>query len=193
MSQHAIMSTETTANGSSGGPEPQHDFPGMVRTHQKALFYFILSLVRDRQQAEDLTQEVFMVAHRRRHDFQPGGPVAAWLYGIARNLVLAELRQRRRRPVPLDQTTLVSLGDAFAEAQATTRHADDWLVGIEECMGRLDEKNRKLLALRYKKDMSVDEISRDMGVGLSALKMRLMRLRQRLAECLNQKRGEHLR
>ena len=199
MNQQVSMGTDANPTATPGEPsgtgeaDPLQDFAGLVRSHQKALFYFILSLVGDRHRAEDLTQEVFLVAYRRRHDFQSGGRVAAWLYGIARKVVLAELRQRRRRPVPLDQTTLASLSDAFVEAQAATKRGGGWLVGIEQCMGRLDETNRTLLTLRYGRQMSVDEIARDTGSGVSAVKMRLMRLRQRLAECLKHKRGERKR
>lgn len=154
------------------------------------MFYFILSLVRDRHRAEDLAQEVFLVAYRRRHDFRPGGPVAGWLWGIARHVVMADWRRTQRRPSPLDQETLEALADAFVQAQTTHTHHADWLVGIDDCLARLDQKNRAVLASRYRDDKSIEEMSADMGVGISALKMRLLRLRQRLAECLSRKRAE---
>jgi len=180
-------------NGYTPPPDPRGDFTGVVRAYQRPLFYFILSLVNDRHRAEDLAQEVFLTAYRRRNDFVPGGPVAGWLWGIARNLVMAEYRRGKRRPSPLDQETLVALADAFVEAQSGPAHTGDWLAGIDECLGKLDEENRGLLAWRYRQQMSMEEIASQSGLGLSALKMRFMRLRHRLADCLQRRRGKDRR
>jgi len=188
------MSTEpnpTKARGDGAETlDPRHDFAAMVRAHQGALFYFILSFVGDRHRAEDLTQEVFLVAYRRRGDLREGAQAAAWLFGIARNIIMAEQRRSRRRPLPLDQQTLEAVADAFVKAQSSSRHTPGWLAGIEDCLGRLDGKNRRLVHLRYREQMSVDQIAESTGLGMSALKMRFMRLRQRLAECLGRRRVE---
>ncbi len=136
---------------------------------------------------DDAVQEALMRAWRRRAACR-GEDHLPWIRQIARNEALRLLDRRRtrsERELLDDQTILATVSDVAAE-EAT----EDLLrrLQVGEVMGRLSVDDRRLLALRYAKDLSQPEVARMLGIPEGTVKVRLHRLRGRLRKELETSR-----
>jgi RNA polymerase sigma factor (sigma-70 family) len=147
------------------------------RTFPK-VYAYVASLLRDRVAAEDVTAQAFERAYRKRRSYRRSrGSADAWVFGIARNAALDELRRRQRRASleidPEDTASGQPLEDAdFALRRETVRAA----------MARLNGRERDLLALKFAGGLSNAEIGRVLGVSESSAGTRLHRAITKLRE-----------
>ncbi|MBM4031965.1 MAG: sigma-70 family RNA polymerase sigma factor [Planctomycetes bacterium] len=155
-----------------------------VRQQYPMVLSFCTSLVGRRAEAEDLAQEVFLVAWRKRGELRPSLPPGPWLRGIARNL--ARNARRRAQPVAfVGDAALEWLEGVYRRIEAPP--GEQWadrLDALEACLAELDEADRLHLSLRYDGGCSYDEISARLKTSLESVKKRLYRARRRLADCV---------
>src|SRR3954470_21248092 len=89
---------EVVAAATQAPSDVDAEFEELYRRSRDDVYAYVAGLLRDRSAAEDVTAQAFERAYRRRRTFKPGrGNRRAWLFGIARNAALDELRRRRRR------------------------------------------------------------------------------------------------
>lgn len=136
---------------------------------------------------DDAVQEALMRAWRRRASCR-GEDRLPWMRQIARNEALRLLDRRRtrsERELLDDQTILATVRD-----EAADETNEDLLrrLQVGEVMGRLSVDDRRLLALRYAKDLSQPEVARMLGIPEGTVKVRLHRLRGRLRKELETSR-----
>lgn len=151
---------------------------------QPEVFRFIFRLTRDRQLAEDLTQDSFVRFWEARERLDPAASPASYLFRIARNLVLDETE--RRRPVvamtAAPEDVLVRYSRDPEEEYARRLAADEVL----QALTYLPERSRVAFVLSRYHDMSYDEIAVTMQTSLQTVKNQvsraLMLLRKRLAD-----------
>lgn len=138
----------------------------------------------DRSEAEDVAQEAFLQAYRALPTFRGDGPFGAWLGRIAMRMAIARLKQPTH--LQADPTRaegwLVDLGDAV-DPQLLALD-DERRSEVLQAISTLPEAQRRIVAMRFYRDMSLDEISSATGVPLGTVKSRLHRalaaLRRRL-------------
>lgn len=147
----------------------------------------------DRQEAEDLAQDVFLRLYRNRRRYQPRASFATWLYHIARNVARNAVRGRRRRPaVPLSQLAAPSNADPVEERLPAHRHEapfvpmerDEMTRTVRSAMGLLARRQRAALELQFQ-DRSYTEIAAELDMTPKAAKSLLYRARLQLREVLN--------
>ncbi len=129
------------------------------------------------QDTEDMTQEVFFKAYRKLKQFEGRSSLSTWLYRIAVTTCLNEKRRRSRRPT-VSSTPI----DDMVETLPSEESEDQWLAEIEKenltkALGQLKETQREVLILRDLKQLSYKEIAQQLGLSLSATKMRIQRAR----------------
>jgi RNA polymerase sigma-70 factor (ECF subfamily) len=141
------------------------------------VYAYVASLLRDRASAEDVTAQAFERAYRKRRSYRAGrGSMEAWLFGIARNAALDELRRRKRRaslegdvpdlaPGPDDQAELLARRETVRTALAS-----------------LDGVERDLIALKFAGGLSNAEIGAVLGMSESNAGTRLHRTITKLRE-----------
>ena len=151
-------------------------FEELYRRTFPRVYAYIASLLRDRSAAEEVTAQAFERAYRRRASYRPRrGSAEAWVFGIARNAALDELR-RRRRHAELEadpEDFRVAPGDEHAEfllRRATVRSA----------LASLDPRDRDLVALKFAGGLSNVEIARVLGTSESNVGTRLHRTIEKL-------------
>ncbi len=156
--------------------EAEAAFEALYRSSRDDVFAYVCGLLRDRSAAEDVTAQAFERAYRRRATFNPKrGTHRAWLFGIARNAALDELRRRSRQTElvvePEDASAIT--GDESAEA-AMRRTV------IRTAMEQLSARERELVALKFFAGLQNTEIARVIGTSESNAGTRIHRVLEKL-------------
>jgi len=163
---------------------------GLIARYQNRLYRYLLRMVRQPAEAEDLFQQTWLrLAERIRH-YDSNRSFEAWLFTLARNLAIDHLR--RIRPESLDEPVS---GDAQGETAAArlASNAPPVIEGIfeQERSGRLAGAletlpvvYREVLTLRFEEEMKLEEIAQVLGAPLSTVKSRLRRSLDQLRDCL---------
>jgi RNA polymerase sigma-70 factor, ECF subfamily len=141
---------------------PQELLERLYRASRDDVYAYVAMLLRERALAEDVTALAFERAFRRRRQFDPRrGSERAWLFGIARNAALDELRRRARAtPCAIEQPEDAEAGrDQF---EAVLRRTT-----VLEAVAALPPRERELIALKFHAALSNGEIARVLGVSES--------------------------
>jgi RNA polymerase sigma-70 factor (ECF subfamily) len=166
-------------------------FSVLVERYTTRIFTHLFRLVRNREEAEDLTQETFSKAYRSLERLDTARPVRNWLYAIATNAGLNALRAQRRRPTAfsLDDTTELA-ASAMREPVARGEDArqrvarDDLEQRVAASVCRLPPRSAALVHLHYYEGLTIREASDIAGMTENAAKVALHRARQHLREWL---------
>ena len=173
----------------------QGAFETLVERYQHRLVGVMVHLVGRADEAEDLTQEVFLRIYRTRKGYRPRAKFSTWLFTIANNLALNHLRKRGRKAVgdPLGTGADSSASGALpATERAVSREgtASTQLRKVElsevvrEAVGKLGDDQKLAVLLNKFEDMSYAEIAEVMGRSEPAVKSLLARARNELREYL---------
>lgn len=155
-------------------------FSVLVRSYQPLVFNFVLRNVRDRTLAEDLTQEVFLRVFQGLPQFSFRSTFRTWLFQVAKNRVLDEVRARGRRP-----QHLVALleAESLAAADAPLDRSDD-VAGIWQAIEELPVGLRMPLLLRDVAGLPYTEIADALDITLPTVKWRIFKGRETVALAL---------
>jgi RNA polymerase sigma-70 factor, ECF subfamily len=163
------------------GTAPTEGFTELYERTFPRVYAYVASLLRDRSAAEDVTAQAFERAYRKRRSYRPGrGSMDAWLFGIARNAALDELRRRKRHAVlEVDpEDTAATAPEDHAEL-AVRREA------VRAALASLDGQERDLIALKFAGGLSNGEIARVLRMSESNVGTRLHRTITKLREACN--------
>ena len=160
------------------------EFVQNIAENQNRMFAYIYSMLGDHTRTADVLQETNLVLWRKRDEFLEGSPFLPWAFGVARFQVMADIRDRGRDRCLLDQE-LVELVGAQADQQA--ERIDEYRAALRTCMSELTDRNRELIQQRYFKSASIRELAESLERGTSAIKVTLLRIRRKLAECVERR------
>lgn len=150
------------------------------------LYRFLLRLVRDASTAEDLFQQTWVRAVERIGRYDPHREFAPWLFAVARNLAIDELR--RLRPESLDEAEEPGRHAGVAEdverRYIETFERDQRVRQVRHALGELSVADREALTLRFEDEMTLPQMAEVLGVPLPTAKARLYRAMTRLEERL---------
>lgn len=169
-------------------------FEVFVRENEGSLMAYIRTFTRDRVLAEDLFQETMLTGWRRFDDFDTSQPLSPWLRGIAKNLI-----RNSWRKYSSDKLVFGEAASRMAEsalAAIDEQPGDTWyekLSALTDCVSLLPPKARALVRSTYTEGRSVKEIAVEYGLTAVAIRKRLQRIRDQLADCIGQRLGEPLR
>ncbi len=169
-----------------GGAEGAEAMRELVQRWQQPVIHFIYRTLPDASEAEDLTQAVFVQLWRTAGRYQPSARFSTFLFTIARNLALNELRRRSRHPAdsidqehpedeshPLRQHPDPGSPSADAVATRTELHAK-----VDAAIADLPEKQRTALLLCREGELSYEEIAGVLGTSVQATKSLIHRARE---------------
>jgi RNA polymerase sigma-70 factor (ECF subfamily) len=168
--------TAPTRTATAGLASDRAAFEALYRTSRDDVYAYVAGLLRDRSAAEDVTAQAFERAYRKRAGFDPKrGSRRAWLFGIARNAALDELRRRGRLSgLEADVEDVESPGPEQGADVALRRAA------LAEAMGSLSTRERELIALKFFAGLGNAEIASVLGVSESNAGTRLHRTIEKL-------------
>ena len=194
----AVQEAKTPGGGVRGTEDrelvrrAQHDdqeaFEVLVRKHQGRVFAVAGGILRNREDVEDIAQQVFLKAYFSLKRFDQRSAFSTWLYKITVNECWDLLRKKKVRPLVYEselteeQTHLYQATEEKAEGapdvserMGTRQQVDGWL----EC---LEERDRTMLVLKEVQGFTVEEIAEIMGINENTVKVRMFRARQKIAE-----------
>lgn len=150
-------------------------FSELVRTHERRVYNFLHQLTRHRHDAEDLTQQTFIKAHRHLAGFDPRRPLINWLLTIARNNAINHFRDTKKwSELPYDATG--SEPSPAAAAEQKDRTANLW----QRARAVLSPREFEVLWLRFAEELSTEETARVVGLTQTHVKVLVYRARQTL-------------
>lgn len=167
-------------------------FSELVRMHQAVVRAYVSTHVRGAGAADDLAQEVFVRAFCRLDAFQPpeSGSIRPWLMGIARNLLLehsrAPSRLETRAPTDVEGALDVNAGDGPRDPLEVERRID----ALQRCVDKLAPAASRLVARHYFERRTLASLAAEEQKQESALRMRLLRIRETLRACIEHNMGE---
>ena len=161
--------------------EALQDYVGLIARHQWALRGFILMLMPGSSDVDDVLQETNIVLWQKRKRFKMGTNFLAWATTIARFQVM------RFRGIA-SRVGALPFSDEFVEDLAEELVPPDSkqpiFAALDQCMGKLGEKQRELLMVRYTPGKSIKEHAERLGTSAEVLRVTLHRVRQALKQCI---------
>lgn len=164
-------------------------FEALYRESRDDVYAYVAGLLRDRSAAEEVTSQAFERAWRKRRQLDPErGSARTWLFGIARNAALDELRRRSRAAELPEQMPAVAgagrldLGPAGGDpAEIAVRRT-----ALRRAIASLRGRERELVALKFFAGLSNAEIARVIGVSESNAGTRIHRVVEKLRRCFDE-------
>lgn len=164
-------------------------FRSLVERHSRAVFKLAFRMTGHEQDAEDVVQETFLKAHQRLGQLESRANFGTWLHRVAVNCALDLLRVRRRRDTGREELDAIG-GDGPRSLPAADPQPDRLLFCAEvqervaAAVAELRPKERAAFVLRHFEEMSIEEISRTMGVRADAAKNNIFRAVKKLRKVL---------
>ena len=156
------------------------EFMGHFIASEPKLRAYAMACGLSREQTDDLVQEEALVLWRKFQDYDRTRPFLPWALGIAHNLI-HKARQGARSSPLLSPDVTRQLAETCGRID---REVDERCGALRDCVEKLPDHLRALLALRYGERLSLAQIGQRLGRGLSATNMTLHRIRQLLLDCV---------
>jgi len=203
-SMATLTDEELAARCKSELPRDTRSYEMLVRRHMNRVYNQAYQVVSNKEEAEDISQEVFVKVYHGLHKFEQQASFSSWLYRITTNTTLDALDKIKRRPKPVrsgnngnatkpeeDNDPLSSQATSEAGPEESALQAE-----LRECirsvLEKLDHDQARLLIMRDLNDSSYDEITKALSASLSAIKMRIHRARLAFQEIFNQFCGRYM-
>jgi|UniRef100_UPI00404ABA8D RNA polymerase sigma-70 factor, ECF subfamily len=175
----------------------QSAFDEMVSRYWDRIYSMVNQLLRNTQDAEEVTQDAFIRAHRGLVNFRGDSAFSTWLYQIATNLARNRYwywwRRKRDKSISFDQPigtegdmTLADVIPAQVESPDDITVTQEFVDRIGAGMERLGSKHREILVLRNIKNLSYEEIAEVLKISVGTVKSRIARARESLRATLGE-------
>jgi len=179
------------ANGNNRGAEPPQrkigqprgdEFATLCNEYERRLYTYILALVANRTETEEILQETLLVLWEKFDSFVPGTNFLAWASAVARLEVLKhrERQSRDRRLLSLEAVDAISAEMHVAADVLDMRHAV-----LAGCLEKLSERQRSIIQQRYQAGVTVEVLAERLGRSREAVYQILSRIRRNLHECID--------
>ena len=162
-------------------PRNSDAFVQLMTEHQGRLFAYVLSLLGDPDQANDVLQETNLVLWRNAGEFQMGSNFRAWAFRIAHFQVMAHRQRQLRDRLVFDDEMLAVLDPAAKAVDETYEERQEQLTA---CLEKLPESQRELLRQRYADGLSLQAIAESVRRTANAVAQTLFRGRRTLIDCV---------
>lgn len=162
-------------------PDKTERFVELVTRYQQRVYLFILSLVPNRTDADEVLQETNLVLWRKFDEFRPGSDFRAWAFQIAYYKVRSFVERRGNERLRFGDEFLDRVAAAAAEIPDGL---DARQQALADCMAKLNNRDRDLIKRRYRADGSTKKVAEESGRSIHAVYKAVVRIRRALHECI---------
>jgi RNA polymerase sigma-70 factor (ECF subfamily) len=163
-------------------PDRTEQFVRLLAQHQRRVYSYILTLLPNRADAEDVLQETNAILWSKFDQYEPDTSFGAWACRIAYYEVLAFRRGRKHDPLPLRESFLDVVSD---DALARNEQLDERYHAMGECVEKLSARDRDLIERRYTGEMTVEAVAAEVDRPVGGLHKAYQRIRRALMECID--------
>ena len=165
-------------------------FRMLLGKYQGSVFSICLRMVRDRETASDLAQDVFLKVFTMLDRYNPSYAFSSWLFKITSNLCIDHLRKRRIETFPMDTPMDGSDGEFTRQYESPDPTPETLLIrkqqmaSLQEAINALPVHYRLIILLRHQENLSYDAIAETLEIPLGTVKARIHRAREMLKDRL---------
>jgi len=149
------------------------------------VFGYILTLLPNRIDAEDVAQQTWMVLWQKRDSYDPSASYFTWACGVARNEILNHMRRSAKWNMMVKHDALFDqLADEYVEYD---EHLEQRKSALSSCIDKLPISQRELLTECYRSDQKMKQVAARRGLTADALYQSISRIRRTLFNCINRR------
>jgi len=175
----------------------QKAYASLMSRYKKSVYHMILKMIRNENDAEDLTIEAFAKAFKNLHKFNPDYTFSTWLFRIATNNCIDFIRKKKLETLSINsaytddngENVSLDIMDTGLDPQETAIKNQKIEI-MQIIVTQLPPKYQRLIQLRYFEELSYDEISKQLSSPLGTVKAQLHRAREILTEMMKNKKGK---
>lgn len=161
----------------------QQAYAGLVSRYQNYVFTLALRFTKNREDAEEVAQDIFIKAYRALADFRRASKFSTWLYTIVNTTCITFLRKKRLAVESLDSGKTFELADSQESGmRANLVEQKSRVSMVSKAISMLSTDDAEVITLFYKAEQSLEEIAQILGVEANTVKVRLHRARARLKD-----------
>ena len=178
--------------------QDERAYAELMMKYRDTIYYMMLKMVGNEEDAEDLTLEAFGKAFNRLHQYSPSYAFSTWLFKIASNNCIDFIRKKRISTLSIDQPMNDSDGNSSDFKDNITNNNLDpeerfirkqKIRIMREIVDQLKPRYRQLIVLRYFREYSYEEIADHLELPLGTIKAQLYRAREQLYQLMKNKKG----
>ena len=160
----------------------RESFITLYAHYQLDIYRYVLSLLKNSADAQDVVQETAVVLWKKFHSYETDTSFKAWACRIALYETMNYRRKRANRQRILSEKVMQELTEAYIENDSLLEERRDHLKG---CLEKLPEKDTELIKERYSTEGTLGDVAEKIGVTANTLYKRLQRVRKQLYDCIN--------
>jgi len=160
-------------------------FAVLLERYSQPVFSLIIKIIGNREDAEELTQDVFLKVFRSINSFQGESRFSTWLYRIAYNTAISATRKKKQEWLPIDEMQLKDVTEEYIGTELERVNNEIQLAWLENALELLPPDDRALVLLFYMQEKSIEEIGYVTGHSISNVKTKLHRTRKKLFALIN--------
>lgn len=161
-------------------------FAVLINRHKDLVFTIVMNITHNREDAEEVAQDVFLKAFQKLATFRKESSFQTWLYRIAYNEAISKVRKNKVKLLDLEEEITGNIPDEEMEEDVAGMDEQEQKLVITRILDKLPEIDRVLVSLFYLENQPVTEISEVTGLGESNVKVRLHRVRKKIYSDLQQ-------
>ena len=155
-------------------------FAPLLNKYSRQVFALIVRIVENREDAEELTQDVFLKAFDSLSRYRGDSSFSTWLYRIAYNTAISATRKKVYDFVPVDEAVLSEATDETDEMVFENSDEEMRIMYLNRALEQLSPEERAMITLFYKDNKSMDEIAVITGLTETNVKTKMFRIRKKL-------------
>lgn len=175
------MSDEEVLSNNKLDGSVNEQFASLLLAHEKHIYGFILALVPNLSDADDILQDTVLTMCRKFDQFSVDRSFLAWSIGIARHIIINFRRKQRRRRAILDNQALEILSSRYVRILTSLT---DRAKALESCLTKLSEKDSRLIMMRYERGNNIKNIAKEIGRPVQGLYKTFARIHNVLRICV---------
>ena len=159
------------------------DFSRKLTALQRSLYAYILTLLPNRTDAEDVLQDTNLILCRKASEYDPKGHFQGWAFQIARYQVMAHITKSKRSRLQFSNEII----EALAAEELDTKRIALNQKALQLCYDLLPDHMKRIAQLRFREDSQLKDIAKKVGRPLGSVSATLHRIRINLMECVHRK------
>lgn len=164
----------------------QREVQKLFVANVSAIRGFILTLLPNRDEADDILHEVYLVVMEKADDFELGTKFLSWVFTISRFTIMDQVKRRStRRMVPLGEDVI----ELLAAAAPDQAYSAEYIKALQLCVEALSPAAKRVIKLRYNQGMKPAKIAEDLDLTPATVYVSLSKARALLKKCVNKRLG----